>query len=83
MRPDALKRIQNSLVLEAIAQAEDIQISDERLEEELVKMAETYQMELDKLKEALGDYEKENMKKDLAIQEAVKLIAEAAAVKEV
>lgn len=83
MRPDALKRIQNSLVLEAIAQAEDIQISDERLEEELVKMAENYQMELDKLKEALGDYEKENMKKDLAIQEAVKLIAEAAAVKEV
>ena len=83
MRPDALKRIQNSLVLEAIAQAEDIQISDERLEEELVKMAETYQRELDKLKEALGDYEKENMKKDLAIQEAVKLIAEAAAVKEV
>ena len=83
MRPDALKRIQNSLVLEAIAQAEDIQISDERLEEELVKMAEAYKMELDKLKEALGDYEKENMKKDLAIQEAVKLIAEAAAVKEV
>ncbi len=71
MRPEALKRIQNSLVLEAIAKAEDIQISDERLEEELVKMAETYKMELDKLKEMLGDYEKENMKKDLAIQEAV------------
>lgn len=83
MRPEALKRIQNSLVLEAIAKAEDIQISDERLEEELVKMAETYKMELDKLKEMLGDYEKENMKKDLAIQEAVKLISEAAAVKEV
>ena len=74
MRPEALKRIQNSLVLEAIAKAEDIQISDERLEEELVKMAETYKMELDKLKEMLGDYEKENMKKDLAIQEAVSLI---------
>lgn len=83
MKPEALKRIQNSLVLEAIAKAEDIQISDERLEEELVKMAEAYKMELDKLKEMLGDYEKENMKKDLAIQEAVKLIAEAAAVKEV
>lgn len=83
MRPEAVKRIQNSLVLEAIAKAEDIQISDERLEEELVKMAETYKMELDKLKEMLGDYEKDNMKKDLAIQEAVKLISEAAAVKEV
>lgn len=78
MRPEALKRIQNSLVLEEIAKAEAIEISEERLEEELVKMAETYKMELDKLKEMLGDYEKDNMKKDLAIQEAVTLIADAA-----
>ncbi len=78
MKPEAVKRIQNSLVLEAIAEAEDIQISDERLEEELTKMAEAYKMELDKLKELMGDYEKGQMKKDLAIQEAVKLVTEAA-----
>lgn len=78
MKPEAVKRIQNSLVLEAIAEAEDIQISDERLEEELIKMAEAYKMELDKLKELMGDYEKGQMKKDLAIQEAVKLVTEAA-----
>lgn len=78
MKPEAVKRIQNSLVLEAIAETEDIQISDERLEEELTKMAEAYKMELDKLKELMGDYEKGQMKKDLAIQEAVKLVTEAA-----
>lgn len=78
MKPEALKRIQNSLVLEAIAKAENIQISDERLDEELAKMAEQYKMELDKLKEIMGDYEKNQMRNDLAIQAAVELITEAA-----
>ncbi len=78
MKPEALKRIQNSLVLEAIAKAEGIEISDERLDEEIAKMAESYKMEADKLKEIMGDYEKEQMKNDLAIQEAVELIADAA-----
>lgn len=78
MKPEALKRIQNSLVLEAIAKAEDIQISDERLDEEIEKMAAQYKMEADKLREVMGDYEKEQMKNDLAIQAAVDLITDAA-----
>lgn len=78
MRPEALKRIQNSLVLEAVAAAEQIEISDERVEEELVKMAEAYKMELDKVKEIMGDYERDQMKKDLAIQAAVELVRDAA-----
>lgn len=78
MRPEALKRIQNSLVLEAVAAAEQIEISDERVEEELVKMAEAYKMELDKVKEIMGDYERNQMKKDLAIQAAVELVRDAA-----
>lgn len=78
MKPEALKRIQNSLVLEAIAKAENIEISDERLDEEIGKMAEQYKMEVEKLKEVMGDYEKEQMKNDLAIQTAVEMITEAA-----
>ena len=78
MRPEAEKRIQNSLVLEAVAKAEDIQISDEKVEEELAKMAEMYKMEVEKLKEIMGDYEKEQIKNDLAIQEAVTMVTEAA-----
>ncbi len=78
MKPEAVKRIQNSLVLEAIAKAEGIEISDERLDEEIAKMAESYKMEADKLKEIMGDYEKEQMKNDLAIQAAVDLITDAA-----
>ncbi len=78
MKPEALKRIQNSLVLEAIAKAEGIEISDERLDEEIAKMAESYKMEADKLREIMGDYEKEQMKNDLAIQAAVELVADAA-----
>lgn len=78
MKPEALKRIQNSLVLEAVAKAEEIQISDERLDEEIAKMAESYKMEADKLKEMMGDYEKEQMKNDLAIQAAVDLVRDAA-----
>lgn len=78
MRPEALKRIQNSLVLEAVAKAEDIQVSEERVDEELAKMAEMYKMELDKLKEVMGDYEKQQIKNDLAIQAAVDLVRDSA-----
>ena len=65
-------------MLEKIAEVENIQISDEKLDEEIAKMAEMYKMEADKLKEMMGDYEKEQMKKDIAVQEAVTLIADAA-----
>ena len=78
MKPQALKRIQSRLVLEKIAEVENIQISEEKFEEELNKMAEMYKMEVEKLKELLGDAEKEQMKADMAVQEAVTLIAEAA-----
>ena len=57
MRPQALKRIQSRLVLEKIAEVENIQISDEKFEEEVKRMADMYKMEADKLKEMMGDYE--------------------------
>lgn len=83
VRPQAMKRIQSRLVLEKVAEVENIQISDEKVDEEIAKMAEMYKMEASKLKELMGDYEKEQMKKDLAVQEAVTLVADAAKVTEV
>ena len=82
MRPQALKRIQSRLVLEKVAEVENIQISDEKFEEELKTMADMYKMEVEKLKELMGDAEKEQMKKDIAVQEAVTLVAESAKVVE-
>ena len=76
MKPQAMQRIQSRLVLEKVAEVENIQISDEKLDEELTKMAEMYKMELDKFKELVDDYQKDQMKKDLAVQEAVTLMAE-------
>lgn len=76
MQPDALKRIQNSLVLEAIAKDQDIQISEEEVEEELGKMAQMYGMPVDELKKLIGDSEKDSIKLDLSIQKAVKLVME-------
>ncbi len=76
MKPDALKRIQNSLVLEAIAKDQDIQISEEEIEEELGKMARMYGMPVDELKKLVGDSEKDSIKLDLSIQKAVKLVME-------
>ena len=78
LKPQAEKRIRTRLVLEAIVAAENIEVSDERLEEELKKMADSYQMEVDKLKEFMGENEKKQMKEDIAVQEAVTLITEAA-----
>lgn len=74
MKPGALKRIQSRLVLEAVVKAEDIKVSDEEFEKELARMAEMYQMEADKLKEMIGDYEKEQISEDIAIQKAVELV---------
>ena len=76
LRPQALKRIQTRLVLEAIAKAENIEISDEKLDEEIAKMAEAYKMEADKLKEFMGEAEKKQMKEDMAVQEAVTFLVE-------
>ncbi len=78
LEPQAEKRIKTRLVLEAIAEAENIEVSDERLDEELQKMADAYQMEIDKLKEFMGDSEKTQIKADIAVQEAVTLLVEAA-----
>lgn len=76
VRPEAISRIQSSLVLEQIAKEENIEVTDEDIDAELAKMAESYGMELDKLKEYMGDSQKESMKRELAITKAVDLIME-------
>ena len=76
LRPQAVKSIETRLVLEAIVKAENIEVSEERFDEELEKMAKNYQMEVDKLKEYMGDKEKEQMKKDMAVQEAITFLVE-------
>lgn len=76
VRPEAITRIQSSLVLEQIAKEENFEITEEDVMAEVEKMAVSYGMEADKLKEYLGDAEKESMKKDLAMQKAVEFIME-------
>lgn len=78
MRPQAETQIKTRLVLEAIVKAENIEVSDERMDEELQKMADAYKMELDKLKELMGESEKNHIKQDIAVQDAITLITEAA-----
>ena len=73
VRPEALSRIQASLVLEQIAKDENIEVSDDDVNAEIEKMAASYGMEADKLKEYMGDAEKESMKKDLAINRLLSL----------
>ena len=74
VRPEAVTRIQSSLVLEQIAKDENIEITEEEIEAELKKMSEMYGMDIDKLKEYMGDSEKESIKRDLAVQKAVEVI---------
>ncbi len=78
MKPQAERRIKTRLVLEAVAEAEKIEVTEEQMDEELKKMADAYKMEVEKLREYMGEFEKEQMKKDLAVQAAVDfLVAEA------
>ena len=78
MKPQALKRIQTRLVLEKIVEVENIQPTEEEVNEEISKMVAMYKMEADKLKELVGEREMEQMKKDMAVQKAVTFVAEAA-----
>ena len=75
MKPQALKTIQSRLVLEAIVADAKIEATDAEVEEEIAKMAEMYGMEADKIKETMGDREKELMSKDVCMRKAAELIA--------
>ncbi|SEK95618.1 trigger factor [Pseudobutyrivibrio ruminis] len=74
VRPDALSRTQSSLVLEAIAKAEKIEVADADVDAKLEEMSKQYGMELDQIKNLVGESEKESMKKDIAIEKAIELI---------
>lgn len=78
MKPQADKQIRTRLVLEEVVKDAGIEIGDDKIEEEIGKIASAYQMEADKLKEVMSDAEKEQIRKDLAVQEAVSLIADSA-----
>lgn len=76
MRPQALKRIQSRLVLEAVADKENFEVTDENVNNEINDMASAYQMEADKLKDLLTDADKENMKRDIQVKKAVEFVTE-------
>ena len=76
MKPQALKRIQTRLVLEAIASKENIEVSDEEFNKEVEDMAKAYQMEKDTLEGHLSDSDKENIKKDIMVRKAAEFAAD-------
>jgi trigger factor len=83
VKPQATKRIQSSLVLEAIVDAEGIAPTDEEYEAELANMASMYQMEVEKIKEILGENEVKQLKRDLSISKAATFVLEESVEKEV
>jgi len=78
LKPQAVKRIQSRLVLEAVVKAENIVASEEDVNKEIENMAQMYQMEADKLKELIGEEEKKAMAQDVAVQKAIDFVVEAA-----
>jgi trigger factor len=76
VKPEAEKRVKSRLVLEAVAKAENIEATDEDLDKKLEEMAAMYKMDADKLKELVGDKEKDAIKKDIAVEKAADLIVE-------
>lgn len=76
VKPQALKRIQSRLVLEAVAAAENLTVSEEEYEEEIKTMGEVYQMEPDKVKELLGENGRKQVMEDLAVRKAADFVVE-------
>lgn len=77
LKPQALKRIQSRLVLEAVVAAENIEASEEDFDKEIENMAGMYNMEADKLRDLVGEDEKEQIRMDIAVQKAVDFVVEA------
>ncbi len=78
LKPQALRRIQSRLVLEAVVANENIEATDEELDKELENMAGIYRMDIDKLKESVSEEEKKQIKLDIAVQKAVDLVVDEA-----
>ena len=74
LKPEAVTRIKNSLVLEAVVKAENITATEDDFEEEVKRMADMYKMELSQIKEFMGEFEGKQIRSDIAIQKAVDLI---------
>ena len=77
-KPQALKRIQSRLVLDAVVAAENLTATDEEVDAELGRMAEQYKMETEKLKEMFAEEDLKSIRDDLAVQKAVELVTDAA-----
>ena len=78
MRPEAEKRIKTRLVLEKVVEAENVEVSDEKLDEQINEIAASYKLEGAKLKEMMGEREKEQIREDLKVQAAIDLLVEQA-----
>lgn len=76
VKPQVMKKIQSRLVLEAVAAAEDIQVTEEEIAEELKSMGEVYQMEPEKVEELLGENGREQVKGDIQVRKAVEFVVE-------
>ncbi|NPC93569.1 trigger factor [Bacillus sp. WMMC1349] len=74
MKEDAEKRVKSNLTLEAIAKAENLQVTDEEVEEEVSKLAEAYQMPVENIKQAIGSTD--GMKEDLKVRKAIDFLVE-------
>ncbi|MBP5607977.1 MAG: trigger factor [Lachnospiraceae bacterium] len=77
-RPGIEKRIKGRIALEAVAEAEKIEADQEDVDKELADMAEQYRMEVDKLKEMMGEKEVELVKKDIRIRKALDFVVDKA-----
>ena len=78
VKPQTEIQIRNELVLDEVAKAENIEVTDDEILKEVEEMAKAYGMDFEKMKEVLTDEEKENFRKDLAARKAMDLIADAA-----
>lgn len=76
LKPQAEQRIKTRLVLEAVAKAENIEVSEEEYTAEIKKMAEAYHMDEDKVKEMIGDFEQRSIKEDIRVKKALDLAVE-------
>ena len=77
-REEAVKNVKTSLVIEAIAKAEGVEVSEEEVNAEVEKMAAAYNMTVEQVKEALRPNDLKDMEGQLKIRKTIDLLVDSA-----
>ena len=82
IREEAFRRVKSRMLISAVVEAEDIQATEEQINEQIDLMAIQYQMEADKVREMLGEQNMRYLESDVKMRNAIQFLYDNAVITE-